>query len=57
MEKKNGRLRKFFKVNTFAEEKYNLWEKVKNLANSPELVALFHAKNPKAPRKRNAARP
>ena len=40
-----------------AEEKYNSWEPAKNLANSPELVALFHAKNPKAPRKRNAARP
>ena len=41
----------------YAEEKYNSWEPAKNLVNSPELVALFHAKNPKAPRKRNAARP
>ena len=41
----------------FAEEKYNSWELAKNLANSPELVALFHAKNPKALRKCNAARP
>ena len=41
----------------YAEEKYNSWEPAKNLTNSPELVALFHAKNPKAPRKRNAARP
>ena len=41
----------------YAEEKYNSWEPAKNLANSPELVALFHAKNPKAPRKRNPARP
>ena len=41
----------------YAEEKYNSWEPAKNLANSPELVALFHTKNPKAPRERNAARP
>ena len=41
----------------FAEEKYNSWEKAKNLANSPELVALFHTKNLKAPQKRNTACP
>ena len=69
MEKRNGRLKKFFKVNTLAAV-YGSWsngkdllkknttsgkKKNKNLANSLELIALFYTKNPKAPRKHNAA--
>ena len=44
----------FYQMKGFAEEKYNLWEKAKNLANPPELGALFYTKNLKASRKRNA---